>query len=416
MKRLSLLLVLCLLATMIGVPALAQDQVTIRFCTYSDELRMVVVNELVADFMAQNPGVIVEVEHIAQSAHYDKKLAETASGMLPDVWELVPGAGSFWIERGLLLDIAPYVAADENTNLDEFDQSMVNYYRKGDALYGLPYDSNGVCLYYNKDLLDAAGLPYPDDTWTYEDLHQSMLAGQKTLADAGTEVWGLSSPISGGWSGVGYFDMMGTPLVNAEGQMGVNDTETVAGLTFWLQMMKDGCMPEPEPANPANVITLGATTFLNGNAMFHLGGTAVALFDPAGINYGVAPAPLGPTGVRGAKLGGGFAITGDTKYPEEAYKFLTFFTSEDAMRRFVGGAGIPTRLALHEKLEGTYKDVAHNINDAGYTWLNAVEGCSQIWTLKDTLLQQMWIGMLTPEEVVKELIYEGTEILDIASE
>ncbi len=416
MKKVSVLLVVCLLLPLMAVPAMAAETVTLRFSTYSDEARMVVVNELIAEFMAVNPGIVIEVEHVAQSGHYDKKLAETASGTLPDVWELVPGAGSYWIERGLLLDILPYVEADETISLDDFDQSMIQYYNKGGKLFGLPYDSNGVCLYYNKDLLDEAGIAYPDGTWTYDDLYKNMMAGQEALAAKGKKIWGLSSPISGGWSGVGYFDAMGTPLVNAEGKIGVNDTQTVEGLTLWLNMMKDGCMPEPEPANPANVITLGATTFMNGESMFHLGGTAVKLFDEKGLNYGAAPAPLGPTGVRGAKLGGGFVITAATKHPEEAYKFLSFITSEDAMRRFVGGAGIPTRKALYDGLEGTYKDVAMNISGDGYTWLNAVQGCSQIWSLKDTLLQQMWIGMLTPEQVVEELITEGADILEIASE
>ncbi len=34
------------------------------------------------------------------------------------------------------------------------------------SLYGLPRDMSNVILYYNKDMFDAAGVAYPDDTWT----------------------------------------------------------------------------------------------------------------------------------------------------------------------------------------------------------------------------------------------------------
>ena len=36
--------------------------------------------------------------------------------------------------------------------------------------FGLPRDLNVVALYYNKAMFDAAGLAYPDDTWTWDKL------------------------------------------------------------------------------------------------------------------------------------------------------------------------------------------------------------------------------------------------------
>ena len=49
------------------------------------------------------------------------------------------------------------------------------------SVYGFPRDIGLEVLYYNKDHFDAAGLSYPDDSWTWDDL----LAAAETL----TEIW-----------------------------------------------------------------------------------------------------------------------------------------------------------------------------------------------------------------------------------
>src|SRR5690606_32249712 len=44
------------------------------------------------------------------------------------------------------------------------------------TLYGMPATYVGLILYYNKDLFDAAGLAYPDDTWTRDTFTEAALA------------------------------------------------------------------------------------------------------------------------------------------------------------------------------------------------------------------------------------------------
>ncbi len=39
-------------------------------------------------------------------------------------------------------------------------------------MYGVPKDKDTVCLVYNKEMFDAAGVAYPDESWTWDDLHR----------------------------------------------------------------------------------------------------------------------------------------------------------------------------------------------------------------------------------------------------
>ena len=37
-------------------------------------------------------------------------------------------------------------------------------------IYGVPKDKDNVVLVYNKEMFDAAGVSYPDESWTWDDL------------------------------------------------------------------------------------------------------------------------------------------------------------------------------------------------------------------------------------------------------
>ena len=49
--------------------------------------------------------------------------------------------------------------------------------------YGIPFIAAPELIYFNKSLFDAAGLPYPTDDWTWEDVRS--LARKLTLDEAG---------------------------------------------------------------------------------------------------------------------------------------------------------------------------------------------------------------------------------------
>jgi len=42
-------------------------------------------------------------------------------------------------------------------------------------LYGLPYRSDFWILFYNKDMFDEAGIPYPTNDWTWNDFRETAL-------------------------------------------------------------------------------------------------------------------------------------------------------------------------------------------------------------------------------------------------
>ena len=96
-----------------------------------------------------------------------------AGGTMPDVF--VPGIWNYntMINSDVLEEIEPYIEAD-GLDISEFNPKSIESMRSlsDQKLYGLPMGYNCQSLYYNLDMFDAAGLPYPDPAgnYTYEDV------------------------------------------------------------------------------------------------------------------------------------------------------------------------------------------------------------------------------------------------------
>lgn len=104
-------------------------------------------------------------------------------------------------ELGIFGDITP-LAKTENFDLGRFDQDALKTLRtlsdKGE-LYGLPYNMQFNALYYNKDIFDKFGVPYPQDGMTWDDALQ--LAKRLTRTEGGTAYSGLGMDA---WSRLTY--------------------------------------------------------------------------------------------------------------------------------------------------------------------------------------------------------------------
>lgn len=101
-------------------------------------------------------------------ADFKKQLSIGASaGELPDIVILDSPDHAFYSAMGIFADIT-----------GKFDTSMYDEVPLSSAsldgrLYGVPFGSNCLSLYYNKDMLDAAGIAVPT---TWEELQSAALA------------------------------------------------------------------------------------------------------------------------------------------------------------------------------------------------------------------------------------------------
>lgn len=140
---------------------------------------------LVDGFEAAHPNVTVELKEY-DAANYDTQLtADLAAGSAPDVVTLKVLKTFLTYQGGKqLLDISD-VAKDLSDNVSGADNYVVD-----DKTYAIPYRQDSWLLYYNKDLFDAAGVAYPDGSWTWDDYATTAKELTTNLAAAGSPALG----------------------------------------------------------------------------------------------------------------------------------------------------------------------------------------------------------------------------------
>ena len=213
MKR---ILALVLASLLISTAALAQTTLTIGvfepFKTH--------VDAVLPQFLAEHPGITVEVSQLAFGDHHDKLVTNLATGSgAPDVVVLEIGYIARFVAEGGLRDLsaAPF-------NADQYAEQFVGYaWRQGRTADGrqlaMPADIAPGTMYYRRDHLATTG-------WDIDDVVASMdrfiewgrelkLRGVFLVANATTVADGIvRSDIPAG-DGI-FFNAEGQPQLNSE--------------------------------------------------------------------------------------------------------------------------------------------------------------------------------------------------------
>ena len=117
----------------------------------------------------------------------------------------------------VLLDLKPYIDRD-GYDLGQLADQAVADFTTADGQFGLPRDLNVVALYYNKKMFDAAGIPYPDDTWDWAKLVE--VAKQLTIQERRRQgrASGASTPRRPTWrtSGLELVWQNGGDIISAD--------------------------------------------------------------------------------------------------------------------------------------------------------------------------------------------------------
>ncbi len=116
-------------------------------------------DEVVAEFNASQNRIKLVLEVADVDTAYQTLATEITAGNAPDVVGPVGIYGRDFF-KGDWLDINPLIEASKY-DLNAFDPSLVEFFTVGDEMLGIPFGIYPSFIFVNKDLFDAAGLPYP---------------------------------------------------------------------------------------------------------------------------------------------------------------------------------------------------------------------------------------------------------------
>src|SRR5215218_9890745 len=222
---------------------------TITYSIWGDPQEIASQTAIADAFTAANPNITVNVDVSDWDAYWDKLQTGLAGGAAPDVFAMDGPLFPDYQSRDVLLDLKPLVERDGYDLTQLADQGVADFTTGEGGQYGLPRDLNTIVLYYNKDMFDAAGIPYPDETWDWAKLREA--AAQLTKDDDGDgkpEQWGFyteTTDMENFWLSAVWQN--GGDVLSPDGKTTVLDTDQTAGGIQFLQdlIWKDKVMPDP---------------------------------------------------------------------------------------------------------------------------------------------------------------------------
>lgn len=321
-----------LLGAALASPAHAETKINALFmaqAAYSEAD----VRAMTEAFTKANPDVTVNLEFVPYEGLHDKTVLAQGSGGGYDVVLFDVIWPAEYATNKVLLDVSDKITGDMKTGVLPGAWTTVEYQGKR---YGMPWILDTKYLFYNKEILEKAGIKTPPKTW-------GELAEQaKVIKDKGL----LATPIAWSWSQAEAAICDYTTLVSAYGGSFIKDGKPVFqtgggldALNYMVDSYKSGL------TNPNSKEFLEEDVrrvFQNGEAAFALNWTYMYNManDPKDSKVvgkvGVVPAPGidGKSTVSAVNGSMGLGITSTSKHPDEAWKYITFMTSQQTQNQY----------------------------------------------------------------------------------
>lgn len=314
-----------LASTALGGAAFAQETVTLSYALW-DAAQVPAMEQIIAEFREEHPNIDVKIQVTPWDDYWTKLQTSATGGSAPDVFWMTLSYFKLYADGGVLMPLDEKIAAD-GVDMNNYVPAIREAYMYEGVTYGMPKDVNAFGLFYNKDLFTAAGVPFPDETWTWQDV---IDAAQK-LTDTSKGIYGVLAPESDELGWYLTIPQAGGYVLSEDGKSsGYDKPEAIAGIQFWVDLVnKYKVSPNLQQLTDTEPLSL----FTSGKAAMYYGGSwdPVAIADVPAAKAFTDVAPL-PKGVTGKYYSNGLAnsIYVKTKYPDEAWEFVKFLGSQRA--------------------------------------------------------------------------------------
>ncbi|WP_326598490.1 ABC transporter substrate-binding protein [Streptomyces sp. NBC_01803] len=337
-----------------GSPVGAGGATTITYWLW-DANQQPAYQECADAFEEANPDINIRIEQRGWGDYWTGLALGSVAESAPDVFTDHLAKYPDYVSRDLLLPLDEFIERD-NVPLEIYEEGLADLWVGQDGhRYGLPKDWDTIALFYNREMIEEAGLTEedlsgitwnPEDGGTYEDLIARLtvdangVRGDEPGFDKNhVAVYGLWMENGGGenhgqtqWSMYAASNGWQPTDTNPWGT-GYNygDPAFLETIAWYKSLIDKGYMP-----------TLAAQRGVQSSDQLAAGRAAIApngswmtgtFFGYQGLDVGVAPTPIGPSGERASMFNGlADSITAGTEHPEESWEWVRYLASPECQR------------------------------------------------------------------------------------
>lgn len=395
------------------------DDVHLRVTSWAGPEELEIERRNVAEFERMHPGVEVRFETIPDN-YREKLLTGFAAGTAPDVLLLDAIIVPSLLQHDVLLDLMPY-CREQEIDLSGFYENVLSIALRDDRLYAIPKDFTPLVMYYNRDIFDEAGVPYPHDDWTWDEfLEIARTLTRDTDGDGRIDQYGTvtyPAPFAWPpwiWSNEGDF-------LNPSGERAtgyLDSPETVQALNFLVDLhRRHGVAPSPAAAasmgdDVSLLYTQRIAMLVSGHWLMPMLQRHLA---SGQLRVGVAPIPRPPgKDLTTVFYAAGWAVSAQTEHPDIAAKLAIFLGGESANRRRMEQAmAIPANRALADEVlerdeTGLERVFYDQVPHARRPWGSVVPEFSRVEEIAAEAFERALIG----DENLEHTLADAAERID----
>jgi multiple sugar transport system substrate-binding protein len=334
-------------------PPVVTERTTIRFAV--NDFEQPLYQDMIAAFEEANPDL--HVEFVSQNQVLElgplgqTQVPDDAAQRLVAAADIVSmGVSRDMVNQGLIYDLSPFIEAEPNFQPDDYYSDALSAYQWEGGTWALPTTLNYRLIFFNKDSLDEAGVPYPQAGWTWDDLLAKAKALTVRQGDQVTR-WGFV-PNTTAYrlieSQVGSLTDYGTtpPMPHYDA------ADVVEAVRWYTNLyLKEQVMPYFDPSDEE-----GNSLVSNEQALVE-GGQAAMWSDvdlmwwirSQQSNVGVVPFPVGGAGSGLTPVAtGGLVMSAGTKQPDAAWRWLDYVGRQSLDAMTMGIKFLPARRSAAE--------------------------------------------------------------------
>jgi multiple sugar transport system substrate-binding protein len=293
---------------------------------------------LVDAFNASHPDIKVSMQVQPWDTIAQQLPAAWGTGSGPDLAtpSFDPNIVAKYVQNGSVAPLTPATGAGSGKiNTDQLAPVATKAFTVDGTLYAVPANVATLQLYYNKKMFAAAGLAGPPETaeeFRADAVKLTSTSGGQTsqyglsLADHETiQMWPILQWMDGG------------DIVGSDGCAVINSPASVTSLRTWADLVTQrGISPVGQSGAESDAL------FSAGKAAMQMNGPwAAAGYQKAGIDFGVAPIPVGSAGPVTLASTVPLMVAARSAHQDQARTLLAWWTSRQAQQQFAKASGFP---------------------------------------------------------------------------
>jgi len=318
----------------------------------------------------EHPDIDIQYDYAGNEVYWAKMIVQAAANNLPDIMQQDYAILGTSNNKGLLLDLMPYVQ-DGTLDFSSTPEAFIKGGMIDGKLLGVNLGNNSQAFVLDVDAFEKAGVPLPASDWTWKDYEDACMKIHEAL-----NIWCMDSNLGDEqiWSSI--YLSLGEWIYNADqtGPGYTSDQPFIDFLNMQMRLQKAGAIPGPNEETGDNIETgpivtgKSAMTYIWSNQLIALWGAAGEM-----RNFVMVPLPRAEGAVQSAnyiKPSQFLSVTSGSEHPREAAEFINFFVnSPEANAILLGERGIPASSTVREAIRAK----VDKIQQASFAFLDMIE-------------------------------------------